>query len=266
MRPLLIQIQLFSLVVFFPMAGFALGFVFFGKIAALWISVTLLVLQIGLLPLVDKAICWIHKTREVTTPGLLHSLNWTARSCEQRVPNLSLISDPAPWALVCRSLFKTKGTILVSQGILNILDEKEQRAFFKETLFRLQDPALILQSYCALLCCLLLKLAPASIVSFFSDQPQSKSLSSTVTPFLGFMIFLPLVSFLMKYGSIFQQKSDFSTKALQKQSSTLFSQETQSLSDALIKIEQSQAVWNKICISPGMKVLLLLNPSHYYPV
>jgi heat shock protein HtpX len=134
--------------------------------------------------------------------GLARSLDLVAFGKEKRMPKFSVFSDPSPHIWVVRSLGGS-GRVILSQGLVSLLNEEELRAMIAWSMFRLNERGIVFQSFCSVMAVWLLNLAPRPWVNLvFAGRVLSKSDEKSLHPntFIGFLILFPLARFLLLLG------------------------------------------------------------------
>jgi hypothetical protein len=231
-----------SILVFF---GGAIVWFFFSQKVAFLFGLCLLFFSFIFNFFLEAIIIRQHAAKRVNTLGLLHSVQWVSSQMERTPPALYWVTDPMPWVLVIRNFFDKNGSLLISQGLVNLLNEDELRAFLKQSLLRLDDAQLPLQSYCGVLLSLFLKCVPNQWVKTILRGTPAKALSPL--SFLKFVFFLPLIQFLLFWCG--KEKAGFSTQE-------------QFWRSALIKIQKTRLNWGSGAYCPGCEGLLFPSRVH----
>src|SRR5690606_9906586 len=121
----------------------------------------------------------LHSARSPEAAGLRHSL---LRSAGRREPRIRIFVDPSPNVFVARS-WMGQGTLYLSQGLLHLLTEQELRDVLRESMLRLDHPALVTSSYGAVLASLMLAKAPRHwALAALSGRPTRPGAAVTLTP------------------------------------------------------------------------------------
>lgn len=187
-------IKLFILELFFACVGATIGLLFWNLTVAFLIGISLFLLSFIFNFFLESISAQLHRAKPVETKGLIRSVHWVSDETGVHSPKLFLASDPVPWVKVVRSYFNKEGSILLSQGMINLLNESELRAVIKKSLTCLQMPKLPLQSYCDTLSLIILKGTPRP----FFNRKKSKNLSPL--NFMGWIFILPWIKFLSFWG------------------------------------------------------------------
>lgn len=126
-----------------------------------------------------------------------------------KLPVVWIFPDPAPNALVMRSLLGT-GAILLSQGLTDRLTEAELRSVLVASVHRVRDPLLSVRTLGAALAALVLRRAPESwkealITTRNGENPSRPPMA--VLPFLTFSFLLGMAESFQKSAPIFTDLS-----------------------------------------------------------
>lgn len=122
--------------------------------------------------------------------GLMRTLQFIDEEGSEPTPHLLVYSDPTPNVFTVRS-FGGKGTVLLSQGLVALLNEEELRAILRMCLYRVRKTPLVFQSFCAQLTIWSLASAPQVWVDLvFSGRTLSKEEERLLSPLstVGFLI------------------------------------------------------------------------------
>lgn len=113
-------------------------------------------------------------------------------------PRIAVFRDPVPAVLVVRGL-GSSGVILLSQGLLGILDEKELRAVLRIALHRNEEPEWIFNCLCAYLGSALLGITPRSWRRiFFQGEHGAEGGDVSVRATVALLILLPMIHFFAR--------------------------------------------------------------------
>jgi hypothetical protein len=180
----------------------------------------------------ERSILHAYRAKEESPKGLVRSIQLAMKDENLPTPRLSVFADPSPNILVVRSL-GGKGSILMSQGLIALLNEEELRAVLSWCSFRLKQRGIVFQSFCSVLAIWILSLAPTSWVSLvFSGRTLSRDEERTLSPIsaVGFLILFPIARFFFRLGRPIQtslRPADFGV----------------GYSTAMQKIAQSISIW-----------------------
>jgi hypothetical protein len=160
----------------------------------------------------ERILARLHRAKFPQEPGLERSLSRVGGPAHGSFPRVLVFPDPAINVLVARSL-GSSGSILVSQGLLNAAGEEDLRDILAESLQRIEKPEILLRSYCAMMACAVLELAPQSWVraALGGMSGKGKSKESGPLSFLGFIMAFPVARAWMQLGG-----ADSSADAMQK--------------------------------------------------
>lgn len=137
----------------------------------------------GLLFYSEKGIVRVLEATAPRSPGVNNSFQqaqFELGARKQSTPELLTFSDPAPNAFVLRS-FHGKGVFLLSEGLLNVMEEPEIQEIFKRGIAMLGSRNHLIQGACVFALCLLQNLT--------DDQSQVGAPSGAtrpLTPLQGF--------------------------------------------------------------------------------
>jgi hypothetical protein len=106
-----------------------------------------------------------------------------------RPPRILLTVKVEPEIRVVRS-WLSPGSILLSQGVLNLLSEEELRSILDEGLGRLRRPGIVLQTICSLLLVAVLRLSPSSRVRVEQLTPFAVLIDLTLRPLVVYLSYL----------------------------------------------------------------------------
>jgi heat shock protein HtpX len=174
----------------------------------------------------EYLIAKVYQARAEIPRGLSRSLELTLSNIpgKRKLPKLLIYSDPAPNILVIRSLGGS-GSVLVSQGLIALLNEEELRAVFQFCLGRISTLGIVFQSVCSLLALWILTVSPHTWVNLvFVGRTLPSREEALLSPFsaLSFFVLFPLAQFFLNLGrfpkrrkEISQPESTFS-RAMQK--------------------------------------------------
>ncbi len=197
----IILMRIFLIAVMFSLPSVLVGLAAFGmKGAGIGIFSTLLgLIIVGLSS--ERGIAGIYLVHSNIPQGLSRSLEIALQSLNvKRVPQLVIVSETLPHALVVKSL-GGHGTIFLTQGLISILNEQELGAVLLLCLARLKEKSLVFQSFCSILMIWILNFAPKSWVNLIFRE---RSVTSVDEEFLnpisgvGFFILFPPVNILLR--------------------------------------------------------------------
>ncbi|MGK5085206.1 hypothetical protein WDW37_18105 [Bdellovibrionota bacterium FG-1] len=155
----------FSMALFAALIGFSLG-----ARRGLWVAEAL-ALGIGFLGAMtaESGICWAYGGRLSVFGGPARSLARVLARQRGVAPRILACPDTSVFALVVRSPF-SRGTILLSEGLLGLLSEDELRALLEASLSRLRGRGMVFQSFCAWWARLALAAAPRPWAEFWLGE------------------------------------------------------------------------------------------------
>jgi hypothetical protein len=138
----------------------------------------------------ENLIAKIHRAGSEIPKGLERSLELVlSQQKNKQAPRVLIFGDPSPNALIVKSWFGS-GTILISQGMIALLNEEELRAILKLCLQRLWERGSSFQSLCALLALFTLSFAPHSWIHlFFAGRALRKEEEVLLSPLSGMRFF-----------------------------------------------------------------------------
>jgi hypothetical protein len=182
-----------------------LGSISFGKIGGLiGISIPLIWIFYSALR-TELILAKLYGSSSDIPQGLTRSLELVFDSNSRRpLPRLLVFRDPSPNTLIVKSLTGS-GTILLSQGMIALLNEEELRAILELCIIRLDEPGIIFQSFCSTLALGILKFAPRAWSNLaFTGRALSKDEERLLSPLssIGFLILLPIAHNLVNIGRI----------------------------------------------------------------
>ncbi len=164
----------------------------------------------------EKIVSRAHHAHSLIPPGITRSLELASQGLCSQLPIIRVFEDPTPTALVVRSLGKP-GTLLLSRGLIVLLNEKELRNVIQVGILRLQTPGIIFCSFCSTFSMCLLAIAPKPWVKLlFMTKKPTLTQEGPFNPFstLVFLILYPIAQLLQKWGSEASKKRPFA--AVQK--------------------------------------------------
>jgi hypothetical protein len=167
-------------------------------------------LTLSVLFLAEKITVRIYKGKLGKTHGLSRTLERAAQEGRDSQLSLYVFPDPLPDALCLRSL-GSQGTILVSQGLLSILNEQELRAVLRRCMKKVSHPGIYFLSFYTVLSIIILKLAPRSWADLiFSGKPLTRLDEFKLSPGTGilFVILFPLIQMLLDLSRLPFPKSN----------------------------------------------------------
>jgi hypothetical protein len=145
----------------------------------------------------------VHRASSVIPDGLHRTLELAlSGDIEKQWPHLLVFSDPSPNALIIRS-WGGSGTILVSQGLVALLNEEELRAILQLCVLRLKEPGIAFQSFCFIFALGALSFAPRPWVNLvFTGRTLPRVEERLLGPCsaLGFLVLFPVVRFFLYFG------------------------------------------------------------------
>jgi hypothetical protein len=148
----------------------------------------------------EKGILKIYRVRAEAPQGVRQSLARVLARLGGEAPRVLSFSDPAPQALVVRSLGSV-GSILLSEGLLGALNEEELRELLAASVLRLRGRGIRFQSLCAWLAHWTLELAPSSWVALlFGELRWHEKLGAVGA--LSFMTTFTAAKFFVGLGRI----------------------------------------------------------------
>ena len=196
----MILLRTFFIFTLFSVFPGLVGFILFGITgAALGISFS----SLGLVAFAfysEKGMPKAYHAHLETSKGLSRSLALVGVEKQEKPPQVFIFPDPLPQLLVVRSLGGS-GTLLMSQGLMVLLNEEELRAVLGRSLFHLQERGLVFQSFCSILAIWILGFAPRSWRGLIFggrtlEGSEERNLGSISA--LGFLILFPVVRLLLK--------------------------------------------------------------------
>lgn len=216
---LFFRFVLMSLICSIP--GILMGLAFFGPMGGCCgLGISLLGLCCGSL-WSERGVSRAHSIEPNTPQGLDRSLEVAAHSISaileisEPLPRLLVFADPSPNALAVRSL-GGRGTILLSQGLISLLNEDELREVLILCLLRLKQSSIVFQSFCAILAIWALGFAPRPWVNLvFAGKTLSTREEQLLSPVsgVGFLVFFPVARFIFNLGKpVFSFKMQISLR------------------------------------------------------
>lgn len=184
---------------------------------------------LGIAAFSERAMRRAYRANSTPPKGLQKTLQMAAGKRKQ-LPLISVFADPVPNALVIRSL-GGNGSLLLSQGLITLLNERELRAILELCLKRLDSTGITFQSFCKILAVWSLSFSPRPWVSLvFSGRTLSLKEEKLLSPVsaIGFLILFPLARFLTKLGRSPTHEAEFNgvdeiySAALEKASMTIY--------------------------------------------
>jgi hypothetical protein len=210
-----------------------------------------LAVQFILFVISERGIARAARASVAAVPAGLHrSLEIVMEGEGGATPRFAVFEDPSPNAMVARSLGGT-GLILVSRGLIALLNEHELRAVLSLCVKRTREPGIRFRSFCALLMVWMLALAPRPWVDLvFAGRPLARSEELRLSPVsaIAFLIFFPVSRFFLSAGRPVRQELDPDSYA------------GEAWSSAAHKISQSISMWGPTK-SPGAFFLYLIDPG-----
>lgn len=221
----MILVRLFLLVSLLTVPFTGLGGAFFGiKGAILGTVIVWLGLFFAAL-WAEKGIARAHGATSQVPKGLARSLDRVLMEEKSSLrPRVMVYSDASPNALAIASL-GGPGTILLSQGLIALLNEEELRVVLLLCLSRLKESGIRFQSFCSILAVWALGFAPPAWVGLvFSGKVLSKSDEGLLHPpaVVGFLVVFPLARLFLRLGKPVRKyenpgkSNEFYAAALQK--------------------------------------------------
>jgi Zn-dependent protease with chaperone function len=152
--------------------------------------------------LAERIQCLAHSAQTELPAGLSRTVERVAAALGPatpgpNMPRIRVFSDPAPSALVARSL-GGHGTVLVSQGLLALLDEEELRDVLRALLLGARARGIVVRSASAALASAVLGLAPKRWSRLvFGGAPGGPAGSAGPGAALAFAAFFPPARFYL---------------------------------------------------------------------
>jgi hypothetical protein len=150
----------------------------------------------------EKGIILAHGATIEIPKGLKRSLEKILEELYQKKLRILIYPDPTPNALVIRS-FGGSGTVLLSQGLVALLNEEEVRSVLRLCLVRIREPGIVFQSFCSLLAVWSLSFAPRLWVNLvFAGRTLTRIEERLLSPIsaIGFLVLFPFARFLLNLG------------------------------------------------------------------
>lgn len=122
--------------------------------------------------------------------GLVRLVDYVMVNRRGRSPRVLIYADPFPNVLVVKSM-GCRGTVLLSQGLMTLMNEEELRAILEMCIERIQGPGIVFQSFCSTLA-----------LWVFSFVPQSLRAQRALTPFraIPLLLIFPLIRRVLSFG------------------------------------------------------------------
>ena len=117
----------------------------------------------------EKAFLRIYRVKPEPPASVQRSLDRVLAAMGGRGPKVFSFSDPAPQALISKGL-GSRGSILLSEGLLGTLSEAELREILRASVLRLRSRGASFQTLCAWLTHLAFELAPQSWVGLLFGE------------------------------------------------------------------------------------------------
>lgn len=193
--------------------------------------------------------------KEEMPAGVLRTSIVAASSLPYQAPRVVVYEETAPNAIVARS-FWSRGTVMVSQGLIALLDEQELRAIIRLAHARARSPGIVLQTFCAFFSVLLFLLVPQSWSKlFFSGRPLHRGEEQLLSPasMLRFLLIFPATRF-------FLNASQMPRDLIITNWPTGPNGNGDAAISALHKIARSVSIWGPTR-SPGTWFLCLIDPG-----
>ena len=198
------MLSLGAVVSLFPVL---LGGAVFGSSGAFMGLILSLLVIVGVAMTSEKTIAQIYGAHSQIPGGLGRSLTLISENEGRTSPRLLIYSDSYPNALVVREI-GGRGSILMSQGMIALLNAAELREIMKICLGRLKEPLLIFQSLSSVFAVGVLRLIPRSWAKLvYVGQPgqlhdnKDKTELSPFSTFV-FLILNPVVQFFLYTGAL----------------------------------------------------------------
>ncbi len=121
---------------------------------------------------------------------------------EAAAPEILVYPDPFPQVWLVRGLFRSRGVVLISQGLMSSLKEEDLRVLLRQMLIKMPACRTALLSYDSFLLLILLKGVPAGWVELlFSKRKLNAREEELLSPLrlLGFSLVFPLLRLLIWY-------------------------------------------------------------------
>jgi hypothetical protein len=142
---------------------------------------------------------WIHgATQEEIFPGLQRSIDQLGQlsSSRQVVPRVLVYSEPIPQLWVIRGAFDSRGTLVVSQGLISVLREEDLRVLLSQALKKLSTIGVVFLSYNTILLLFLLKILPHGWMELLFSQKRLTRQEEQSLNFFGLAVASILFPFL----------------------------------------------------------------------
>ena len=185
----------------------------------------------------ERIIVQAYSAHSRIPAGLGRSLDLVLGGTGRTSPRILIYAEPYPNALVVRQLGGA-GSILVSQGMVALLNDVELREVMKMCLVRLKEPTLVFQSLSSVFAMGVLSLIPSSWSQLvFAGKLPGKTQTKELGPFstLVFLILFPVVQFFLNTGGL---RSRIATK--KSASSALHSFSMQKMASLIPLFEDRQ--------------------------
>ena len=207
MYPVLLLRRLFLISLIFGVPFSLLGLIMFGKWGALALGIGTLLSLFCLACFSESGIARVHRAALHVPPGLDHSLAFSAQAAfseEDILPRIMVFPEPRPKAFAVRAI-GSRGTILLSQGLIAVLNEAELRTLLTACIIKIRKRGSVFQSFCCFLALSILSLAPRVWNSLLlRGKSLSPSEERKLSPLsaLVFLVFYPFARFLLACGRL----------------------------------------------------------------
>lgn len=151
----------------------------------------------------EKGILNVYGVRHEAPEGARRSLARVLAAMgetDAAAPRVLSFSDPSPQALVVRSPF-SRGSILLSEGLLGSLSESELRELLDASVARLRARGICFQSVCAWCAHLTLELAPRSWIELIFGELRWHDRLGVFSA-LGFVAVFSIAKFFVGLGRV----------------------------------------------------------------
>jgi heat shock protein HtpX len=162
-----------------------------------WIVIVLIALTS------EKILPQIFGAQSQVPAGLRRTLDCVLKGTDFKRPRILIYADSYPNALVVRAI-TGRGSILVSQGMIALLSDRELREVMKLCLVRLGERTLVFQSLSSIFAICVLSLIPRSWSKLaFGRQISYSKKETELGPFstLVFLLLYPVVQFFLSVGT-----------------------------------------------------------------
>ena len=154
----------------------------------------------------ENLISWIYGASPTgVSPGLsryLKELNHSKRDAMGRPPRILIYPNPIPQFLMARGLFCSKGTLILSQGLMSSLREEELRILLRQAIKMLPKMQTCFLSYDTVVLLILLRVIPAGWVDLLLSQRRltpTEEKSLTPLNFAAFSVVFPTIRVLVRF-------------------------------------------------------------------